>query len=285
MRHARPGAAIVAAALVCLATGSAFAACPGDAAIDAFVADWRAGMPAKAIAVDGTMEDALCAQGKVVERLQADLGAPVGYKAALTSAPAQQRFGVDQPVRGVLLEGMLLQNGAKVPARFGARPVLEADLLVVVADAAINEASTPQQVLPHVREVIPFIELPDLVLAEGEPINGAVLTAINAGARRGVLGEPITVEQSDAFLRSLAEMEVTMTDDGGRELAVAKGSAVLGHPLNSVLWLVESGVTLAPGDYVSVGSIGPLLPIAPGLTATATYRGLPGDPEVTVSFE
>ncbi|HEX5078323.1 MAG TPA: hypothetical protein VFV80_04175 [Geminicoccaceae bacterium] len=285
MRHARPGAVIVAAALACFATGSASAACPSDEAIDAFVADWRAGTPAKAIAVDGTMEDALCAQGKVVERLQADLGPPVGYKAALTSPPVQERFGVDQPVRGVLLEGMLLQNGATVPAHFGARPVLEADLLVVVADAVVNAASTLQEVLQHVREVVPFIELADLVLAEGEPINGAVLTAINAGARRGVLGEPIAVEQSDAFLRSLAEMEVTMTDDGGNELAMAKGSAVLGHPLNSVLWLVESGVTLAPGDYVSVGSLGPLLPTAPGLTATATYRGLPGDPKVTVSFE
>ena len=109
--------------------------------------------------------------------------------------------------------------------------------------------------------------------------------AINAGARRGVLGAPIAVEQSDAFLRSLAEMEVTVTGEGGAELAAAKGSAVLGHPLNSVLWLVQSGVSLAPGDYVSVGSIGPLLPPAAGQTVTATYRGLPGDPQVTVSFE
>ena len=199
------------------------------------------------------MEDALCAQQKLVLRLQEDLGAPVGYKAGLTSAPAQEHFGVDEPVRGVLLEGMLLESGATVPAKFGARPLFEADMLVVVADAGVNQATTPDEVLPHISAVIPFIELPDLALAEGEPVNGPVLTAINVGARQGVLGEPIAIEQSDAFLQSLADMQVRVVDDGGEELAAASGSAVLGHPLNGIIWLVGSGVALAPGDYVSVG--------------------------------
>lgn len=285
MRQHWPSAAIVPAALICFGAGPALAACPSDEIIDAFIADWKAGVPTEAIAVDATMEDALCAQEKVVARLGEDLGAPVGYKAGLTSRAAQERFGVDQPVRGVLLEGMLLENGATVPATFGARPLFEADLLVVVADDGINGATTPGEVLPHISDVIPFIELPDLVLAEGEPMSGPILTAINVGARLGVLGEPIAVEQSDAFLQSLVEMEVRVTDDTGKDLATAKGEAVLGHPLNSVVWLVENGVTLAPGDYVSVGSIGPLMPTAAGRTVTATYRGLPGDPEVTVSFE
>jgi 2-oxo-hept-3-ene-1,7-dioate hydratase len=188
-------------------------------------------------------------------------------------------------VRGVLLEGMLLQSGATVPAKFGARPVFEADLLVVIADAAVNEATTPAEVLPHIRAVIPFIELADLVLIEGEPVSGPILTAINAGARQGVVGDAIAAEQSGAFLQSLADMEVKVTDEAGKELAAAKGNAVLGHPLNSVIWLARSGVTLAPGDYVSVGSIGPLLPAAAGQTITATYQGLPNDPEVRVSFD
>ena len=285
MRHSWLKAAIASAALVGLGTEAALAACPSEEVIDAFIADWKAGTPTTAIAVDATVEDALCAQGKVVARLKEDLGAPVGYKAGLTSQAAQERFGVDQPVRGVLLEGMLLESGATVPAAFGARPLFEADLLVVVADDGINQATTPGKVLPHISEVIPFIELPDLVLAEGEPMSGPILTAINVGARQGVLGPRIAVEQSDSFLQSLADMEVEVLDERGEQLALAKGEAVLGHPLNSVIWLVQSGVTLAPGDYVSVGSFGSLLPTAHGLTATATYLGLPGDPQVTVSFD
>jgi 2-keto-4-pentenoate hydratase len=285
MLHRRLAAAILPAALLCLGAGAGLAACPSDEAIDAFVADWKAATPTRAIAVGGSMEDALCAQRKVVAKLGEELGAPVGYKAGLTSKPAQERFGVDQPVRGVLLEGMLLESGATVPASFGARPVFEADLLLVVADEGINRATTPAEVLRHVSEVIPFIELPDLVLAEGEPMSGPILTAINVGARKGVLGPRIAAEQSDAFLRSLADMEVEVLDERGEQLALAKGEAVLGHPLNSVIWLVGSGVKLQPGDYVSVGSIGPLLPTAAGRTVTATYHGLPGDPQVTVSFD
>ena len=108
--------------------------CPSDAVIEAFLADWRQRRPTQAIVpADATIEAALCAQGKIVERLQAELGPIVGYKAGLTSAPAQERFGAEEPVRAVLLRDMLLEAGTEVPADFGARPLFEADLLVVVA--------------------------------------------------------------------------------------------------------------------------------------------------------
>ena len=57
-----------------------------------------------------------------------------------------------------------------------------------------------------------------------------------------------------------ASMKVTITDQNGEQLASAPGSAVLGHPLNAVLWLRDSGITFKEGDMISVGSIGPLLP-------------------------
>ena len=62
-------------------------------------------------------------------------------------------------------------------------------------------------------------------------------------------------------------------------------AAVLGNPVNSVLWLRSKGVTFKPGDIVSVGSMGPLLfPDATGGKATATYDGLPGNPSISVTF-
>ena len=59
---------------------------------------------------------------------------------------------------------MVRPGGSTVPAAFGARPLYEADLLVRVKDAAINHARTPEEVLQHIDQVIPFIELPDLVV-------------------------------------------------------------------------------------------------------------------------
>ncbi len=266
------------------AVGGASAACVEDAALDAFVGDFHAKTPAKALGADGDVANARCVQDLLVGKLTGELGPVVGYKAGLTSAPAQERFGVDEPVMGTLLEAMLLEDGATVPAAFGARPLFEADLLLVVKDAAINDATTPEEVLAHLSAVRPFIELPDLMLADGEPMNGPTITAMNVGARMGVVGDEIPATPD--LLDALKTMTVTVTAADGTVLAEAPGASVLGQPLNSALWLMEKGVTFAPGQVISVGSIGPLLPPAKaGGMATVTYKGLPGDPSVTVHFE
>lgn len=259
------------------------AACPADAAIDAFVADWTARQPSTALGPMGSMEDALCAQGKIVARLTASLGPVVGHKAGLTSKATQERFGVSEPVRGVLLRDMLLDDGATVPAGFGARPLFEADLILVIGSDAVNGATTPAEAIAHISEVRPFIELPDLALAREVPLDGKLITAINVGARLGVLGAPVGV--FPGLLEALAGMTVKVLDGTGTEIASTPGSAVLGNPVESVLWLVRSGVTLKAGDLVSVGSIGPLKPPQPGMRVTVRYLGLPGDPEVSVAFE
>lgn len=281
IRHRASWLAVaVAAALV----SPAFADCPGDDVVAALAADIIAERAASTPPVT-TIEDGLCAQGKLVSVLARTWGAPAGYKAGLTSAAAQKAFGVAEPVRGVLYKDMMLRDGAKVPAGFGALPRFEADMVVVVADEGINAARTPQEVLAHLSAVHPFIELPDLVVADPKGLNGPTITAINVGARKGVLGAALPMAMDEAFLASLAAMTVVVTDATGQELASAPGAAVLGHPLNAVLWLRDNGVSFKAGDLVSVGSFGPLMVPKPGMKATVSYKGLAGDPKVSVSFE
>jgi 2-keto-4-pentenoate hydratase len=260
------------------------AGCPSDQEVESYLADWRAARPTMPLAVGGTIEDAYCSQRKIIERLIPSLGSPVGYKAGITSAAAQETFGVSEPVRGVLLEGMLLESGAEVSATSGARPRFEADMILVVADEAINQATTPEEVLAHISAIIPFIEMPDLSVAEGQPLDGTVMTAINVASRSGVVGDPVPVQRTPEFLQALAEMTVRLVDQNGEVLMSAPGSAILGHPLNSVLWLLRSGVSVEAGDYLSLGSFGTLLVPQAGQTITVSYEGLPGDPTASVTF-
>lgn len=260
------------------------AACPDDAAVERLAGDILARRPSKAPAVE-TMADGICGQEKLVAILAREWGAPAGYKAALTSAPAQAAFGVSAPVRGTLFGEALLEDGATVSAAYGTLPRFEADMVAVVGDAGINEATTPGEVLEHLAAIRPFIELPDLVVADPRGLSAPQLAAINAGARTGVLGEPVDMQAGEGFLAALAAMTVSVIDQEGRELAAAPGAAVLGHPLNAILWLREAGVEFRPGDLVSLGSFGPLMEPRPGLTATVTYEGLPGNPSVSVTFE
>lgn len=270
-----------------LLPAAASAACPDAAEVERFAAEWQAGKPAKGMAVE-TIADAACARDRFVAVLEKGGGKPVGYKAALTAKAVQERFKADAPVHGVLLDGMILQDGATVPAAFGARPVFEADMLLVVKDDGINAARTPEEAIRHISAMRPFIELPDLVLGPGEKLEGPQLLAINAGARFGVAGAEIPLPPTAETVRMLADVKVVMTDGTGAPLAEGLGAATLGNPLNSVIWLAAdlaaSGKKLKAGDLVSVGSFSPLLPPKPGQGVQVRYEGMPGTPKVSLTF-
>ncbi len=248
---------------------------------------WLAREPAPAPAdheID--LEKATTIQREFIRLLQPTQGKIVGYKAALTSSAAQQRFGVEHPLRGVLLEKMLYSPGADLSLGLGTRLLFEGDLIVRVGDEVINEAKSREQTLAALDAAIPFLEIPDLPYAEGVPISGPNLTAINAGARAGVLGAPIPLE-GDGWVERLAGLEVVLSMED-KEIARGRSSALLGHPLDAVLWLRDSlakeGIRLKKGDLLSLGSITPLSPAKPG-TVTARYLGLSEEPiEISVTF-
>jgi 2-keto-4-pentenoate hydratase len=287
-RHCRRLSASIGGLLLAGVVLPAPAACPSHERISSIVRAWEAKEPVRGLQPTLTMADAVCGRKRLVEKLELREGRVVGYKAGLTNAQIQQRFGVSSPVRGMLLHKMLLSDGAEVPAQFGARPVFEADLLVVVKDAAIHQAKTHLEVLRSLSLVIPFIELPDLVLAEGEKITAPLLVLINAGARLGIVGKGIPIQATAEWVDALANLRVLAIDQTGKEIASGRGTAILDHPLNAVLWLVgdltASRVRLKAGDVLSLGSFTPPLPPKPGTTVTVRYEGLPGDPAVSVRF-
>lgn len=280
-------------ALVLAASGGVSQAeCLSDAQAAALVEAFAAKTPA--VNPEGLSEaDGSCSRAKVNALLARRYGAVVGYKAGLTNPAVQKRFNTDRPVWGVLYQGMLLPNGATVEAGFGARPLYEADLLVRVKSAAINQARTPAEVLDAIDQLIPFIELPDLMVQAPPKLNGPAISAINVGARLGVTGTPIAIPpyrgERFALLDALRDMTVVMRDANGAELARGKGSDILNHPLNAVVWLAEAlakeGKAMKPGDVISLGSFSPLLPPKAGGGVTVVYEGLPDARPVSVSFK
>jgi len=275
-----------AAALAC--AGPTRAECLSDLQAAAIVANYLARTPV-ANPESLSTADGECSRDKVNKYLVQQTGAKVvGYKAGLTNPAVQKRFNATAPVYGVLYAPMLLQSGATVEANFGARPLFEADLLLRVGDARVNQAKTPNEVIRHIDQVIPAIELPDLVVAAPPKLNGAAIAAINVGARYFVLGKPIPVVPTTPVAEALRAMTVVVRGPDG-ELDKGQGSDVLEHPLNAVIWLAQDlarqGKSLRKGDYVSVGSFSKLLSPKPGMKVQVQYVGLPGDPVVGVSFK
>ncbi len=266
------------------------AACPTDLEAATVAAAIVARQPVTAPAGEMSMEDGLCGQGKVVRYLAQTYGDAVGYKAGLTNPAVQKRFNYNAPLRGTLFSSMLVDDGAEVPAAFGARPVFEADLVVEVGNpAGLAKATTPGEALRHIKSVRPFIELPDLMVGDPSKLGGPMLAMINVGARLGVLGKPVVAKHDKALAEALASMTVSLTDAAGAVIDSGKGSATLGNPLNAAIWLAQdlarAGTPLKRGDLLSLGSFTKLTPPKPGMVVTARYEGLPGNPQVVVKFK
>jgi 2-keto-4-pentenoate hydratase len=248
-------------------------------------------IPLETAPPDLTVTEAEQFRDRFIEKLTPILGQRIGYKAGLTSTTAQERFNISHPLRGILLEQMLLPSGSIVPANFGARPLFEGDLIVRVGSDAINEATTRQEVLAALDAVIPFIELPDLIYDSGVKLDAADLIAINVGARLGIVGEPIPLAATPEWQERLGKIQIVIVDETGKELATGTSNVLLEHPLDVVLWLRDDlksvGKRLIKGDLLSLGTITPLMPVESGKTIRAQYFGLTEQEavELSVIFE
>jgi 2-keto-4-pentenoate hydratase len=280
---------LVAALLVSLALApEARAACPDNAAIARFagqVLQRQSPTPFAAL----SPADGRCVQDKLIALFAQPLGDVVGFKLGLTNPAIQQRFGIDHPIRGSIFHATLrASSGAEIDARFAAVPVLEADMLVRIGMGGVETALNHHAALiRHIDQVIPFIELPDLVYAPDHRPSLGDLLAVNVGARLGVVGRPIAVTPSAEFAAALGRMSISLHQDG-REVSRAPSAAILGHPLNALAWiardLAREGRPLREGDMISLGSFSPPQPVVAGQVWTARYEGLGEAQEVLVRF-
>lgn len=279
----------IAAIIFFLAAFSAQAACPKYEEISELVGAYKAKLPIKPIENLRNIFEAYCAQGKLASEIGRTKGIQAGFKAGYTSASTRPGTDVDRPLRGFLFQNMFLTDGAVVPANFGARPRFAADLIAVAKDDDLSEALTPLEALAHISHFLPFIDLSDLMLQEGAPLDMFNLIATNIGTRWGVLGKPIAVEATPEFLILLETMTIVMEDQNGAVIGRGKGRDVLGHPINAVMWIVSDLAHFAQrvqqGDKLGVGAFFPAGTPQAGLSVKVTYQGLPGDPTVSVRFE
>jgi len=230
-------------------------------------------------------------QAEFIAAIMPSYGKIVGYKAGLTNPSVQKVFGVTAPVRGTLLEKMILKSGTTIEAAFGARPLYEGDLILRVGSDAVNSAKTPMEALAGIDAAIPFIELPDLAYAKEVKINGALLAAVNVAARYGIVGDPIPVQATPEWMERLKNFKCQIYDEKGAMLIEAPGSSLLDHPMNVILWIRDSlkadGIALKKGDLLSLGTITKLTPTAPNTVVKARYVGLDpkGPAEISVIFK
>jgi len=194
----------------------------------------------------------------------------VGWKVGLTSRAIQQQFRVHEPVFGCLLADGRLETGHVFRRDALIEPGFENELCIVMSRDLAPDA-TPADVAAAIARVHPAFEI---IETRGD-LTGQLALALadNAQQKAFVLGPAI----EHAALPELDAVTVAVRIND-REVATADGSAVLGHPYNSVTWLAaklaQFGEGVRAGDFIMSGSFTRQFPLARGDRIEARFDGI-----------
>jgi 2-keto-4-pentenoate hydratase len=203
-----------------------------------------------------------------------------GHKVGLTSAAMQRQLGVDQPDFGHLLDSMFLPEGTTADYVRLLQPKAEPEIALVLGRRLSGPGVTVAEALAAVDFVLPALEIIDSRIADWK-ITLPDTIADNASSGAVVLGSrPVRPDSVDLALTGC------LLYRNGRIEGTGAGGAVLGSPVNALVWLANTlgqlGVALEAGHVVLPGSVCAAIPFDPGDTVSAAFDRI-GSVSVTFS--
>ena len=196
----------------------------------------------------------------------------LGHKVGLTSAAMQKQLGVDQPDYGHLLDDFFFLEHQPIPVGRYLQPRIEPEIAFVLRRPLQGPGVTAAEAIAAVDFVLPALEIVDSRIRDWK-IGLLDTIADNASSGGVVLGStPSALSAVDLRLVGCTFHR------NGQVVGTGAGGAVLGSPLNSLVWLANTvgalGTTLEAGQVILPGSVTAMVPVAAGDTFTATFAGL-----------
>lgn len=207
-----------------------------------------------------------------VARWVADGDAVKGHKVGLASKAMQKQMDVDQPDFGHLTASMFHLENQPIPVGTFRQPRVEPEVAFVLARPLQGPGVTVAEAARAVDCVLPSLEFVDSRI-ENWDIRIFDTVADNASSGGVVLGSrALPLDALDLRLMGCNLYR------NGEVVATGAGGAVLGSPLNALVWLANTvgplGVTLEPGHVVLPGSMTAAFSVAPGDRIVAEFAGL-----------
>jgi 2-keto-4-pentenoate hydratase len=218
-----------------------------------------------------SIEDAYAIQLRQVDTWKAAGRRVAGYKVGLTSLAMQRQLGVDQPDFGHLFADMIL-DGVAIPTDRFIAPRIEPEISFVLAKELRGPGLTILDVIDAVDYAIASLEIIDSRIADWK-ITLADTIADNASSGALVLGtKPLRLGVVDLGLVGCVIRK------NGEVVGTGAGAAVLGNPLNGLVWVANTlgalGQPLEAGSIVMAGSITAAVAVAPGDSISAEFSSL-----------
>lgn len=185
----------------------------------------------------------------------------IGYKAGLTAAPAQKRFGLSEAVRGTLFKSMLRWPGTLFKKNYG-RLFIETEIGFKFSKDITEPIKDIESLKKAVSIVFPAIELPDLFYSDMKQLNGPDIIATNVAARQVLIGKAMPVRAQDLNAVSVKLLH------NGQQVASGVGKNALGDQWKALQWAVNNvlakGGEINNGYIVITGSLTKMMPVKPG---------------------
>ena len=218
-----------------------------------------------------TIVDSYAIAKKVMElKLAAGLRIK-GHKIGLTSAVMREVSGANEPDYGFLFDNWFVPEGGSVSRSSFNTPMVEIELAFVLRDGLSGPNVNAVDVIQATDFVLPAIEIVDSRYTGRGP-GPVVIDSIADAAWCGRIvlgGNPRRLDQFD--IRTVKGALIK----NGEVVAHGVSAAVMGNPVNAVVWLVnklhEFGTRLEPGQVVMSGSFIKVVPFAAGDEITARY--------------
>lgn len=221
------------------------------------------------------LDDAYQVQLGLIDRRVAAGERQIGWKVGLTAKAIQEQFGFHEPVFGCILESV--PSGSALRSADLIAPGFESELCLRMAQG-LSGAVTMAQARAAVASVQPALEI---IETRGDlSAQIALALADNAQQKTVVLGDPVPL--ADKRLDTVA----CRVEQNGKMVAEGTGAAVLGDPLNSVVWLAgklaQFGRAIRAGDIIMTGSFVRQFPLNAGDAVHVAFAGI-GDVAVRVT--
>jgi 2-keto-4-pentenoate hydratase len=195
-----------------------------------------------------------------------------GHKIGLTSLAIQQQLGVDQPDFGFITDQMMIPNGGSIAVDALIAPRVEAEFAFRIGKG-LPPSPSRGQLVEAIDGVAVALEIIDSRVADWK-ITLVDTIADNASSARMLHGEfrAATAELLDSLPASVIEL-----DQDGEVRVSGPGSAVMGDPIDSLLWLGQAigafGDAFDVGDVVIAGAVAAAVPLVGDATFSATCPG------------
>ncbi len=243
--------------------------------IDCFREKKQIGLLTKAYP-DIEIEDSYRIQELVIDSFKKDGCAVKGYKIGLTSQVMQKMVGTNEPDFSVMTDNMFELESSNLKCSDWMTPHVEIEVAFVMKDALTGPKVNAADVIRATDFILPSIELVDLRVAMAPGMDVRDTIADLAGVGAIVLGgNPVRLDAID--VRNITG-QLIINDE---TLETGLSSAVLGNPVNAVVWLVnklsEFGVSFQPGDVIMSGSFVRALPVSAGDKVIARFDNGLGD--------